>query len=95
MWFLSEKGGKKGVPKSLPPMPTGGKFGGKGGGHSQGAAAKRPRISTVWAQTAKHRIKQNQGGRTPEGWAAGAGASTAIQACPVPAPASDLTHTEE
>ena len=29
MWFLSEKGGKKGVPKSLPPMPTGGKFGEK------------------------------------------------------------------
>lgn len=75
-------------------MPTGGKLSGKGGGHSQGAAAKRPQIYTVWAQTAKNRIKTRRG-RALEARADGAATSTAVQACLVPCPASDPKHTEE
>ena len=49
---------------------------------------------TVWAQTAKDRIKSRRG-RTLEARADGAATSTAIQACLVLSPASDLKHTEE
>lgn len=76
-------------------MLTGGKLSGKGGGHSQGAAARDQEFTLCGHRWRRTELNKTRRGHALEGWADDAGTSTAIQACPVPSPASDLKHTEE
>lgn len=89
--FLSEKEERNESWRSLSPKMTGGKLSGKGGGHSQvqQLETKNLHCGHRWRRTW---IKQTRRGHALEGLADGAGTSTAIQACPVPSPASDLKH---